>query len=232
MRIRVRFQKLGKIRFTSHRDLARIWERTFRRAELPVAYSVGFSPHPKLHFGLALPTGGESVAEYLDVDLARPVDLEPLPELLSGLLPVGLDVTAVGEIERSIGSLQESVVATQWRISLRDVDDDATRRAVDRVLAADSVMIERVRKGTSSRDDVRPSIEAALCLEGGDVEARLVTGGRSLRPAEFVLCLYPERDPVDIVARALRTHQWIDASGERFEPLPILQVVARSAQRA
>src|SRR5438094_8664069 len=88
MKVRIRFSKLGKIRFTSHRDVARIWERALRRAALPVAYTEGFSPHPKLSFGLALSTGHESLGEYLDVDLAAPdtgvdaVDLGGLPARL------------------------------------------------------------------------------------------------------------------------------------------------------
>jgi hypothetical protein len=68
-RVRIRFVKLGKIRWTSHRDVARMWERAFRRVQLPVAYTAGYSPRPKVSFGLALPTGHESVAEYLDVEL-------------------------------------------------------------------------------------------------------------------------------------------------------------------
>ncbi|MGZ4693054.1 MAG: TIGR03936 family radical SAM-associated protein, partial [Acidimicrobiales bacterium] len=68
MRVRFRFSKLGKIRFTSHRDVARLWERALRRAELPVALTEGFSPRPKVHFGLALSTSHESWGEYLDVD--------------------------------------------------------------------------------------------------------------------------------------------------------------------
>src|SRR5205814_9079184 len=70
MRVRFRFAKLGKIRWTSHRDVARMWERAFRRVGLPLAYTQGFSPRPKVSFGLALPTGHESVAEYLDLELA------------------------------------------------------------------------------------------------------------------------------------------------------------------
>ena len=70
VRARVRFSKLGKLRFLSHRDLARLWERSLRRAGVAVAYSEGFSPRPRLHFGLALSTGHESLGEYLDIDLA------------------------------------------------------------------------------------------------------------------------------------------------------------------
>src|SRR3954464_13341272 len=105
--IRIRFSKLGKIRFTSHRDVARIWERALRRASVPVAYTQGFSPHPKLSFGLALSTGHESLGEYLDVDLAEPVDVESIPARLDPCLPVGLHVQAADEIEPGTPSLQQ-----------------------------------------------------------------------------------------------------------------------------
>src|SRR5438105_2997089 len=89
MRLRVRFQKLGKVRFTSHRDVARMWERAFRRVRLPLAWTGGFSPRPKISFGLALPTGHESLAEYLDLDLVddASVDVAALPGAFSAALP-------------------------------------------------------------------------------------------------------------------------------------------------
>ena len=95
MRLRVRYSKLGKVRFISHRDTARVWERTLRRADVPVATSAGYTPRPRLSFGLALPTGAESVAEYLDLELSQPVDLEPLPARLTAALPIGLSVVDV-----------------------------------------------------------------------------------------------------------------------------------------
>src|SRR4051795_9482233 len=99
-RIRVRYTKLGKIRFTSHRDVARMWERAFRRTALPLAYTQGFSPRPKVSFGLALPTGHESVAEYLDLELvSQEVDISSLPARLSLALPAGIDVPAVAVID-------------------------------------------------------------------------------------------------------------------------------------
>jgi hypothetical protein len=75
MRVRARFTKLGKVRFTSHRDVARMWERALRKAGVPVAYTEGFSPRPKLHFGLALGTCYESLAEYLDIDIDIATDI-------------------------------------------------------------------------------------------------------------------------------------------------------------
>ncbi len=79
-RLRVRYSKTGKIRFTSHRDVVRIWERALRRSGLPVAWSGGYSPRPLLSFGHALPTGAESLAEYLDVSLAPGGALAGAPE--------------------------------------------------------------------------------------------------------------------------------------------------------
>src|SRR5262249_39365418 len=90
--VRLQYRKHGKIRWIGHRDAARAMERAFRVAELPLAFSEGFSPHPKVSFGLALSTGHESDAEYLDLVLVDDVDLDALPASLTEALPEGLSV--------------------------------------------------------------------------------------------------------------------------------------------
>ena len=117
-RIRIRFAKVGKVRFTSHRDLARIWERAMRKANVRVAYSEGFSPRPKLHFGLALSTGHESQAEYLDVDLVDEVRLDELATRLDPVLTPGVTVTGAEFVASGTPSLQEDVVACRWAFTL------------------------------------------------------------------------------------------------------------------
>ena len=129
-RYRIRFSKLGKIRFTSHRDVARMWERALRRATLPVAYTEGFSPHPKLSFGLALSTGHESLGEYLDIDMAEPVDVERIPARLDPCLPIGLDVQAAAEIESGTPSLQQVVTSCTWRIEVVGLGPRSEERRV------------------------------------------------------------------------------------------------------
>ena len=109
-RLRIRFSKHGKVRFTSHRDVARIWERSLRRAGIPVACSAGFSPRPKISFGLALPTGYSSDAEYLDVEVdpvwAAGIDGAPLV----GALAESLAMRAAGSDEATlVGALAESL---------------------------------------------------------------------------------------------------------------------------
>jgi radical SAM-linked protein len=221
MRLRVRFQKLGKVRWTSHRDVARMWERACRRIQLPLAYTEGFSPRPKMHFGLALPTGAESVAEYLDLDLAAEadVDLDDLAALLSPALPAGVDVTALAAVDPRAPSLQEDVDSCTWRVAFAPGVELAA--VVDRALASSSLLVERERKGRLSVDDVRPAIltmSAGATVEGEpELEAVVATRPRALRPQELLQAL----DPALEATRVCRTHQWIERDGLRQEPLAV-----------
>ena len=139
-RLRLRFTKFGKVRFTSHRDVARMWERALRRSRLPVAYSQGFVPHPLVSFGLALPTGCESLGEYLDVRLgpaeAGEIPVAALPEALSTLLPEGIDVTAAALVEEAEGSLQQEVASCDWELEVLGVPGEELQEQVDKLLAA------------------------------------------------------------------------------------------------
>ncbi len=220
-RFRIRFQKLGKVRWTSHRDVARMWERACRRVQLPLAYTAGFSPRPKMHFGLALPTGAESVAEYLDLDVVdeADVDVDGLPALLSPALPAGVDVTAVAAIDPKAPSLQEDVHSCTWRVAF--APDVELAALVERALASSSLLVERERKGRMSVDDVRPAILAlsAEATADGDpeLEALLATRPRALRPQELLQALDPDLE----TTRVRRTHQWIERDGLREEPLAV-----------
>ena len=225
MKLRVRYSKLGRVRFVSHRDGTRLWERALRRVGLPVAYSQGFTPRPKLSFGLALPTGAESVAEYLDVDLVTEVPTDPsdpaaaeLVASLSSALPVGVDVQAIAPCEPGSGSRQEIVTSTTWQMWSDDFDASAVDEAAGRLLATDVLEIERERKGKVSVDDVRPLI-LDLRSDGHTFVADLATVGRALRPAELAAAAFPGSDALGV--RVLRTAQWITHDGERREVLSL-----------
>lgn len=224
MKLRLRATKIGKVRFTSHRDAARIWERALRRARVPVAATEGFTPRPKISFGLALPTGAESIAEYVDVELrsdieAADVDLTTLPARLSEALPIGFDVVVAAEREPGVDSLQEAVTSCTWELwsPLLTAEDHL---AACRLMEADELVLERERKGKRSADDVRPMLLDLRPTPSGDrLIADLVTVGRALRPAELAALAYPHVDARDV--RALRTHQWLDDDGGRREVLPL-----------
>jgi len=230
-RVRFRFSKTGKVRFTSHRDVARMWERALRRSQLPVALSQGFSPHPLLSFGLALPTGCESHGEYLDarLDEARvdEVSYDELPALLTPLLPDGVEVQAAGAIAMAEGSLQQEVASCDWELEVCGVVGEELQERIERVLAAPSLTIHRERKGRQTEDDIRPAILTLAVTHDdgpeqgeqpiGRFRAELATHPRGVRPSDLLSAFGTDV----VLARACRTHQWIERDGARFEPLSV-----------
>ena len=218
-RIRIRFAKLGRIRFISHRDLARVWERALRRAELPVAYSQGYSPHPRISFGLALATGYESIAEYLDVEVEEEVPLEGLVERLAQHLPSGVQPVAVVRHVPGEPSLQEAVTSCTWHFELPGVQRQWLEAVVADLLARKEIPIRRNRKGTEIDADLRPGIRrlrVEATPSGCQLTAELNTGPEGARPEELVRAIGDGLDP----ALVRRTHQWIDRDGTRREPVP------------
>src|SRR5262245_55300620 len=116
--VRLRYAKRGRIRFISHRDVARAFERSFRIAELSLAFTGGFVPRPRVSFGGGLPVGCESDAEYLDVELAVPVDLDGLPARLTAGLPDGMVVDGAVALVPRAPALQESITALEYRVEV------------------------------------------------------------------------------------------------------------------
>jgi radical SAM-linked protein len=238
VKLRLRHTKLGKIRFTSHRDTARHWERAVRKAQVPLAYSAGFTPRPRMSFGLALPTGAESLAEYLDMELAPEagpdIDLADLAVRFSAELPVGYEVThVVARDADSVPSLQEDVVACTWVLTLEGIDAHELRDTIERTLAVPSLMVDRERKGQRSTDDVRPAILDLSVAPATDdprphLCAMLATNGRGLRPVELLAAMFPALDPVDTAAKVLRTQQWIERDGMRREIIPAVPFATRT----
>ena len=225
MKLRIRSTKLGKIRFVSHRDGARLWERALRKVGLATAYSAGYTPRPKVSFGLALPVGAESIAEYVDLELSEGAspDLDLLRAELSDALPDGIDVTVVAERQHG-DSLQEVVTSCTWEL-WSDLLAPADIESATRLLDAGRLMIERERKGHRRIDDIRPAVlDLHPDATGQRLVAELATIGRALRPSELASLAFDDVDPLDV--RALRTHQWISHDGDRREVLSLPAAMA------
>jgi radical SAM-linked protein len=222
--VRLRFTKVGKVRFVSHRDVARAFERAFRIEQLPLAFTQGFSPRPKVSFGLALGVGHESVAEYLDVELADTLDLDGFPERVSAALPDGIDVTGACELTTRAPSLQEGVTAVEVELRLADMDAATLADTTKRALLADTLPTTTTRKGRSVVEDLRPVLRD-LVVHDDDrtpvVLASLNTQPRGLRPADLLIALRELAGAAlgDGEDRVLRKHQWIERDGARLEPL-------------
>ncbi len=229
MRVRVHHNENGKVRFLSHRDTAGVWERVIRRAKLPIAYTEGFHTRPKLHFGLALSVGHESDAEYLDIDLREPMALDGLAELLSELMPPGLDICEVAEVVDRSGSLQQMVDSVVWECVVPTGADHVSAR-LDQILASETHSIDVIRKSKPTSIDLRPVIRSVESRRGSPDElillVELLTSGRSVRPAEFLTAL--EAD-VPLV-RVRRRHQFIASDHGPLTPMhpDVLAPLARS----
>src|ERR1700759_2873562 len=141
-RVRLRFAKRGRLRFLSHRDIARSFERAVRRAGLPVAHSHGFNPHPRLSWIGAAPTGAASEAEYVEIGLTEAVDPARLLAALDAALPEGLDVLDDAIAEGA--ALADRIDASTWRIELPGFSQAALRSALAARIARESVVLERV----------------------------------------------------------------------------------------
>jgi hypothetical protein len=128
-KLRLRYAKRGPLRFASHRDLARALERALRRAGVPMAFSAGFSPHPKISYVGAAPTGAASEAEYLEIGLAEARDPEAVRAALDASLPPGVDVLECVEAAEGSGSLADRIDAARWRVELPGVARGDRRQA-------------------------------------------------------------------------------------------------------
>jgi radical SAM-linked protein len=231
-RIRLRYAKRGPMRFTSHRDFARALERAILRAGVPIAYSQGFTPHPKISYASAAPTGVASEAEYLEIGLRDRVDPAALVRALDAALSPGLDV--LDAVEAVGGSLADRLEASEWRIELPGVSVETARHAVDAFLAAPEVPVERLTKQGRRTLDARGPVVRLAATHATDLTPSEVTGIRcaildlvvrqvtpSVRPDDVLSGLRVAADlELPVPPRATRLAQGtLMAQGELVDPL-------------
>jgi radical SAM-linked protein len=203
-RLRIRYAKRGRLRFTSHRDFSRAFERALFRARVPMAYSSGFNPHPRISYAGASPTGAASEAEYLEIGLSEVVDPEAVRRELDASLPDGLDLVEV--VPSAGGSLADRLEASVWEIAVSGVDETALAGAVERLLATDEVPVERMTKKGLRRFDARAAIVSLAVRPSGESE----NGGETCAILAVVLRHgTPSVRPDDVLA-ALREITGID----------------------
>jgi radical SAM-linked protein len=163
-KLRVRYAKRGRLRFTSHRDIQRALERALRRAHVPTAYSAGFTPHPKISYAGAAAMGAASEAEYLEISVTEPLDPVKVRDALDAALPPGLDVVEV--VQAGPGSLADRLQASEWLIELPGVAPAAAEAATEALLAEEHVEVERMMKAGPRRFDARGPV-LRLAAEAG-----------------------------------------------------------------
>ncbi len=237
-RLRLRYAKRGRLRFTSHRDFARAFERALRRAGIPMAYSAGFHPHPKISYLGAAPTGVASEAEYLEIGLADRREPEQVRTALDACLPAGLDLVEC--VEAAGGSLAERIDASRWQVELTGLDPADVMAALDRLMAEEHVLVQRLTKDGRRDIDARSAVVSATLIpdrrssaeprgSGADLDrdgcaildlvVRQLTP--AVRPDDVIAALATVADLVPPVpVRATRMAQGrLDESGQLTDPL-------------
>lgn len=200
-RLRLRYAKRGRLRFSSHRDFQRALERALRRAQIPMAYSAGFSPHPKVSYANSAPTGVASEAEYVEIGVTAACDPAAVRTALDDALPPGLDVIEVVEARSSdfVNRLEASV----WHVELPGVPVETAEAAVAGLLAADEVLVDRMTKNGRRTFDARGAVISAVCAADpvADGDCAILTlvvrhGTPSVRPDDVLSALVRVADLV------------------------------------
>lgn len=164
-RLRVRYAKRGRARFTSHRDFGRAFERALRRSGVPMAYSSGFSPHPRIAYANASATGAASEAEYCEIGLTRACDPGRVREALDAALPTGLDVVEVWVAPT--GALADRLTGSHWSVRLPAADPAEVAAALATFLEREAVEVQRMTKNGLRTFDARGCVVSATATPDG-----------------------------------------------------------------
>ena len=216
-RLRITFAKKRQIKYISHLDLVLVWERALRRAQIPLAYSQGFNPRPKIQVASGLPLGTIGTAEILDIIVKSPVDPTDAMRQIKETLPVGLAIHSMIEVPLNSPSLQHLLRQAEYQVVVEtNLSTKALIERIDTLLAADKVMQTRRRKQREEEFDLRPWLHD-LCLESG---------------AEDQVCLlmrltagqFGNLRPEDVLKALDLTDRWAEINRTRliFEGDPLL----------
>jgi len=227
-KLRLRYRRTGRLRFASHRDFQRVFERAVRRAAVPIAFSQGFNPHPRISYAGAAPTGAASVAEYLEIGLTVMCEPERVMEALNEALPP--DMAVLDIVEGQGKDFAERLEASIWRVELPQVTAAVALPAVEALLAAEKVEVERLTKDGKRTLDARAAVVTVRVADAPEsttdgpcaiLEVVVRNGSPSVRPDDVLAALRVAGDLVPpVTPRATRLAQGpLLADGAVADPL-------------
>ncbi|NLT94420.1 MAG: DUF2344 domain-containing protein [Clostridia bacterium] len=231
MDIRIKYGKTEQGKFISHLDLSRAWQRAFRRAQIPVLYSQGFNPHPKISFGSALAVGVTSSGEYMDVTLKKFIPIEEIKGELEKYLPKGLEVYTIVEITHQTPSLMAIINRARYRVTLESyqkLQQEELNGFISDLLRQEQVVVQRSTKNGPKEKDIRPGIFELKGQILSDkkivVEMVVETGsGGNVRPEEVVSALMDRGLPLD--SETMKIHReglYVDSDTGLISPLSVI----------
>ena len=202
-KVRIRFKKQGSLRFISHHDLMKLFERAIRRAEIPIRMSEGFNPRPKISYPIALAVGIEGLDEVVEMELNEWVRPSTLLDRLKNPLPPGIEITSVEPVSPGESAYVEEVT---YRVMLDNFPPSVMgeiKAKIDELLQRREIFVSREKAGVKRRFDIRPSIiDITAGADFLDLRLQITSGGMA-RPEEVILALDPELDSGEIDCKLL-----------------------------
>jgi radical SAM family uncharacterized protein/radical SAM-linked protein len=244
-KIRFHFIKGDEVKYISHLDLINVFTRAFRRAEIPISYSHGFNPHPKINFASAVPLGSTSNAEYSDIELDEDIDPQYFISLVNEQLPFGVKILRAQRVPLKSTSLMAQTGFASYVVRIPNHDcglDNILKNKIQSIMANESILINRQQKpkkfnnqntGKTNLVDVKSlvkNIELLGCVDNVLEISMLLGDGSSgkVRPEEIIVLLFSDdikADEDDIKFSSLdiiKTDYFIECQGQFFSPMDIL----------
>ena len=214
-RFRIRYSKTGPARYAGHLDLVRVFDRTMRRAGIPIAYSQGFHPHPKISFGPPLPLGMESRAEFVDISLEKPYSA--IDAALQRGLPEGLAIMQIRPIPDRTDSLVQVITAARYDV--RCTVDSRLTDAIQDILDRDSITVTRRTKNGDREKDIRTGIREITVSDDrlGFTMLLSLEEQTMVKPVEVLGLLFEQES-----AEVTRTEQFVETGGSLVSPIDII----------
>lgn len=208
--VRIKYRRGFETRFLSHLDMMRLFEHAMRRAQVPLVYSEGFNPRPKISYGPALATGFMSGAEYMDVHYFadHPIDIKTK---LGPQLPDGIEMLEAKSLYRKNKALAALINRADFEVKLNGQwEHRKTSKRIAEILNHDRILVERKRKKKDTRQfDIRPYIlDISTLPQGISLQAKM-ENGHTVRPEEILRLLFPENEPLVKMAQITRSALWV-----------------------
>jgi len=189
MRARITFSKTGALRFIGHLDLHALWERATRRAALPLAYTQGFHPQPKIYLASALPLGFSSRCEVVDLRFTQDVNIENMPGILQAVMPTGIRILKAEAVDEQAPALQTQVIAAEYEVTITALPESSGLPGKSLMQRSEELLEEstlpRERRGKAY--DLRPLIEKLAILSDNKIFMRLTARQAATGRPEEVL---------------------------------------------
>lgn len=221
-RYRMKFSKLGDLRFISHLDLSHTFERSARRSGILLAFSQGFHPHPKIAFATALSVGTTSESEYVDIETEIEFNPEELVDKLNSQLPKGIEITEAVQIPENSPALMAQVSAARYKVVIEGLTESASiREALGKLMSKETIFVMKKSKSGIKEIDIKPHIMDLSLGDDGSIEMLLATGSQGMIKPDDLFAALQKDGLVPDGATIVKCHRIaiLQKKGEQFVPM-------------